>query len=163
MRIGFGYDVHRLEDGVKLILGGIEIPANKGAVGHSDADVLIHAICDALLGAANLGDIGQHFPDTDKSYYKIESTILLNEVGGLLKRKKYLIGNLDTTICLQQPKVAEFIPQMKSRLAEALGISEVDISIKATTTEKLGFVGEGKGISAYAVALIKEINEKTLL
>ena len=155
MRIGFGYDVHRLERGEKLILGGIEIESDKGAVGHSDADVLIHAICDALLGAANLGDIGQHFPDTDQKYSKIDSSKLLKVVIDLLKEHEYAIGNIDTTICLQKPKIAAHILKMKSKLAVVMQIPESDISVKATTTEKLGFVGEGKGISAYAVALIK--------
>ncbi len=158
MRIGFGYDVHRLETGEKLILGGVEIKSEKGAVGHSDADVLIHAICDALLGAANLGDIGQHFPDNDQKYAKIDSSKLLKVVIDLLEKHRYKIGNIDSTICLQQPKIAPYIPEMKSKLAEVMQIPESDISIKATTTEKLGFVGEGKGVSAYAVALIESKN-----
>lgn len=156
IKVGFGYDAHRLETGTNLVLGGIKIPSDKGAVGHSDADVLIHAICDALLGAANLGDIGQQFPDTDQQYFQIDSTILLNKVVGLLDQQLYSIGNIDSTICLQQPKIAAYIPKMKSRLAEVLQIPESEISIKATTTEKLGFVGKGKGISAYAVALIEK-------
>lgn len=154
IKVGFGYDVHRLETGTNLVLGGIKITSDKGAVGHSDADVLIHAICDALLGAANLGDIGQQFPDTDQQYFQIDSTILLNKVVGLLDQQSFSIGNIDSTICLQQPKIAAYIPKMKTRLAEVLQIPESEISIKATTTEKLGFVGEGKGISAYAVVLI---------
>jgi len=158
MRIGFGYDVHRLEIGEDLILGGIEIKSDKGAVGHSDADVLIHAICDALLGAANLGDIGQHFPDTDQKYAQIDSSKLLKVVVDLLDEHHYKIGNIDSTICLQQPKIAPHIPNMKSKLSMVMQIPESDISIKATTTEKLGFVGEGKGISAYAVALIEKQN-----
>lgn len=156
IKIGFGYDVHRLETGADLVLGGIKIPSDKGAVGHSDADVLIHAICDALLGAANLGDIGQQFPDTDQQYFQIDSTILLKKVLNLLDQHFFSIGNIDSTICLQQPKIAAYIPKMKSRLAEVLKIPESEISIKATTTEKLGFVGEEKGISAYAVVLIEK-------
>ncbi|MCP4550616.1 MAG: 2-C-methyl-D-erythritol 2,4-cyclodiphosphate synthase [Bacteroidetes bacterium] len=157
IRVGFGYDVHKLESGTDLILGGIDIPSDKGAVGHSDADVLIHAICDALLGAANLGDIGQLFPDTDPKFHNIDSSILLSEVITRLKDKGYEVSNIDSTVCLQQPKIAVFIPQMKLKLAELLSIDKTDISIKATTTEKLGFVGEGKGISAYAVALISKL------
>jgi len=158
MRIGFGYDVHRLESGARLVLGGVEISAEKGAVGHSDADVLIHAICDAFLGAANLGDIGQHFPDTDQQYHQIDSSVLLKKVKDLLTDLDYKICNIDSTICLQQPKIASNIPEMKKSLEKVLQIPESDISIKATTTEKLGFVGEGKGISAYAVVLIEKIN-----
>ncbi len=154
MRIGFGYDVHRLEEGRKLIVGGIHIPSDKGALGHSDADVLIHAICDALLGAAALGDIGQHFPDTSAKFKNIDSSILLRKVKVLLLEKGYRIGNIDSTICLQAPKIASFIPSMQKQLAEVLEINPSEVSVKATTTEKLGFVGEGKGISAYAVALI---------
>ena len=154
MRIGFGYDVHCLEEGRKLIVGGIHIPSDKGALGHSDADVLIHAICDALLGAAALGDIGQHFPDTSTKFKNIDSSILLRKVKVLLLEKGYRVGNIDSTICLQAPKIASFIPSMQKQLAEVLEINPSEVSVKATTTEKLGFVGEGKGISAYAVALI---------
>lgn len=156
IRVGFGYDVHQLESGIDLKLGGIHIPSDKGAVGHSDADVLIHAICDALLGAANLGDIGQLFPDTDKKFQNIDSSILLSEVISRLKDEGFEIGNIDSTVCLQHPKITSFIPQMKSKLAKVLHIDKTDISIKATTTEKLGFVGEGLGISAYAVALVNK-------
>lgn len=154
IRIGFGYDVHRLEKGHRFMLGGIEIPHEKGATGHSDADVLVHAICDALLGAANLNDIGFHFSDKDPKFKGIDSTMLLGEVVEMIKTKGYSIGNVDSTIALQQPKIAGFIPQMKKRLAEALSIDEDFISIKATTTEKLGFEGRGEGVSAYAVVLI---------
>lgn len=156
IRVGFGYDVHQLESGIDLILGGIHIPSDKGAAGHSDADVLIHAICDALLGAANLGDIGQLFPDTDKKFKNIDSSILLSEVISRLKNEGFEVGNIDSTVCLQHPKITSFIPQMKSKLAKVLHIDKTDISIKATTTEKLGYVGEGLGISAYAVALINK-------
>lgn len=153
-RIGFGYDVHRLADGRRFVLGGVEIPHLKGAVGHSDADVLVHAICDALLGAANLGDIGIHFPDKDPKYKNINSLILLAEVLEKISSKGYTIGNVDTTIALQQPKIAEFIPLMKKQLAQTLKVNESIISIKATTTEKLGFEGREEGVSAYAVVLI---------
>lgn len=154
-RIGFGYDVHRLDVGHDLIIGGIQIPYEKGTVGHSDADVLIHAICDALLGAASLGDIGQHFSDQSDEYKNIDSSILLKRVDELIKARDFQIGNIDSTICLQSPKLAKFIPKMKDKLAQVLDLSTDDISVKATTTEKLGFVGEGLGISAYAVVLLE--------
>lgn len=154
MKIGFGFDVHKLAVGRKFYLGGIKIPHHKGAEGHSDADVLIHAICDALLGAANLGDIGIHFPDTASEFKDIDSKILLKRVCSLLSEKKYIIGNIDSTICLQLPKIAEHIPAMKKTLALVMGIDEEKISIKATTNEKLGFIGREEGISCYAVALI---------
>jgi 2-C-methyl-D-erythritol 2,4-cyclodiphosphate synthase len=153
-RIGFGYDVHQLQLGYEFWLGGIQLEYESGAVGHSDADVLIHVICDALLGAANLRDIGYHFSDTDPKFKGIDSKILLKEVMGLIRNEGYEIGNLDTTICLQKPKVNPHIPAMKSCLASVMNIPEGDISIKATTTEKLGFVGREEGISAYCVALI---------
>ena len=154
IRTGFGYDVHRLEVGYDLWLGGIQVPHTKGAVGHSDADVLIHVICDALLGAANLGDIGFHFPDTDPAYKGIDSKKLLDKVVALVRDNGYEIGNIDTTICLQQPKVNPYIPEMKKCLAEVMDVNVDDISIKATTTEKLGFVGTEEGISAFASVLI---------
>ncbi len=154
MRVGFGFDVHRLKEGNELFLGGIKIPHTQGAVGHSDADVLIHAICDALLGAANLGDIGVHFPDTSDEYKGIDSKILLKRVIQLVSEKGYLISNIDSTICLQKPKIASYIPAMKKTLAQVTHLDEDAISIKATTTEKLGFEGREEGISAYAVALI---------
>ncbi len=154
MRIGFGYDVHQLSEGHEFWLGGIKVEHSKGAVGHSDADVLIHVICDALLGAANLRDIGYHFSDQDPQYKGIDSKILLQEVMKLIRKEGYEIGNLDTTICLQLPKINPHIPKMKSCLAEVMEIPENDISIKATTTEKLGFVGRQEGVSAYCVALI---------
>jgi len=157
IRVGFGYDVHRLETGRKFMLGGVEIPHHKGATGHSDADVLIHAICDALLGAANLNDIGFHFSDKDPKFKGIDSTILLREVVKLVNAKGYTIGNVDSTIALQQPKIAGFIHPMKSRLAKVMNIHEDDISIKATTTEKLGFEGREEGVSAYAVVLIEKV------
>ncbi|QDH78829.1 2-C-methyl-D-erythritol 2,4-cyclodiphosphate synthase [Echinicola soli] len=157
-RIGFGYDVHQLQEGYDFWLGGIKIEHSKGAVGHSDADVLIHVICDALLGAANLRDIGHHFSDQDPEYKGIDSKILLADVMKMIREKGYEIGNLDTTICLQLPKVNPHIDTMKTCLAEVMAIAEDDISIKATTTEKLGFVGRQEGVSAYCVALIYKNN-----
>lgn len=154
VRVGFGFDVHPLVQGREFILGGIKVEHYKGALGHSDADTLIHAICDALLGAANLGDIGFHFPDTSIDFKGIDSKIILSKTVQLIREKGYSISNIDTTVCLQKPKIKEFIPAMKSILAKTMGIPEEDISIKATTTEKLGYVGREEGISAYAVALI---------
>jgi len=153
-RIGFGYDVHQLSEGYELTLGGLRIPHKKGSVGHSDADVLIHVICDALLGAANLRDIGYHFPDTDPQYKNIDSKKLLKKVLQLIDDKGYSIGNIDSTVCLQQPKIKSYIPEMIKCLSEILEIEGDKISIKATTTEKMGFVGTEEGIEAYAVALI---------
>ena len=153
-RIGFGYDVHRLETGIPFWLGGVEIPHEKGALGHSDADVLIHAICDALLGAAALGDIGTHFPDNDPAYRGIASTRLLQQTMALLREKSYTIGNIDTTICLQTPKIKPYIPEMRKQIAKNLGVDAGLVSVKATTEEKLGFTGREEGVSAYAVVLI---------
>ena len=153
-RIGQGFDVHQLEEGRPFWLGGIEIPHTKGAVGHSDADVIIHAICDALLGAANLKDIGHHFSNTDKKYKGIDSKILLAETVRMIREKGYQIGNVDSTLLLQAPKIAPFIDKMKETLATVMGIEPEDISIKATTTETLGYVGREEGVSAYAVCLI---------
>ena len=153
-RIGFGYDVHQLKDGDALIVGGISIPSHKSSVGHSDADVLIHVICDALLGAANLRDIGFQFPDTDNSYKGIDSKILLHKVMELIRGKGYQLGNLDATICLEKPKINPHVEEMKKVLALVMNTNEDNISIKATTTEKLGFVGTEDGIAAYCVALI---------
>ena len=154
IRTGFGYDVHQLKVGLDFWLGGIKVPHTPGALGHSDADVLIHVICDALLGAANLRDIGFHFPDTDQKYKGVDSKILLKEVIRLLKEQNYEISNIDSTICLQEPKINPHIPAMKTCLSEVMGIPEEDISIKATTTEKLGFVGKKEGVAAYASVLI---------
>jgi 2-C-methyl-D-erythritol 2,4-cyclodiphosphate synthase len=156
MRIGFGFDVHQLKEGYNLWIGGIKIDHPKGAVGHSDADVMIHAICDALLGAANLNDIGFHFPDSSEKYKNIDSKILLKEVMQLITKKNYKLGNVDVTLCLQQPKIISFIPKMKEVLSSVMEISSDDISIKATTTEKLGYVGREEGISCYAVALLEK-------
>jgi 2-C-methyl-D-erythritol 2,4-cyclodiphosphate synthase len=155
IRVGFGYDVHQLAEGKEFWLGGILVPHSHGAVGHSDADVLIHVICDALLGAANLRDIGFHFPDTSADYKGIDSKILLRDVLKLVRNKGYEVGNIDSTICLQRPKINPHIPEMKQVLAEVMGIPSDDISIKATTTEKLGFVGREEGVSAYATVLIQ--------
>ncbi len=154
IRVGFGFDVHQLAEGEDFILGGIHIPHSSGTFGHSDADVLIHTICDALLGAANLRDIGFHFPPTDVQYKGIDSTILLKDVVKILADKGYKISNIDSTIALEKPKVNPHIPAMKKVLAECMGIDEDDLSIKATTTERLGFEGRGEGVSAYATVLI---------
>ena len=153
-RAGFGFDVHRLEPGDGIILGGIKVPASVSAVGHSDADVLLHALCDALLGAAALGDIGHHFPDTDPAYKGLSSAILLKEVCTLLKNNGYGIGNMDATIGLQTPKLAPYISEIRTSIAEITGISENEVSVKATTTEKLGYAGRKEGVLAYAVAMI---------
>jgi len=156
IRIGFGFDVHQLQEGIPFCLGGIEIPHFKGAVGHSDADVLIHAICDALLGAANMRDIGFHFSDKSSEFKGIDSKILLKRTIEIIATKKYAISNIDCTICLQQPKISTFIPLMQETLAKVINIDKDDISIKATTTEKLGFEGREEGVSAYAVVLISK-------
>lgn len=153
-RVGTGYDVHRLQEGLELWIGGVKIEHTHGLLGHSDADVLLHAICDALLGAVALGDIGKHFPDTDPRYKGISSIKLLKHVGGLLKERGYTVGNIDSTIVAQRPKMAPHIPQMRQNIADALGIDIDCISVKATTTERLGFEGREEGISAQAVALI---------
>ena len=157
MRIGMGYDVHKLVLDRKLILGGVEIPYEKGLLGHSDADVLVHAIMDALLGAAAEGDIGRHFPDTDPAYKGISSLELLRRVGDLLEEKLYVIENIDATIVAQKPKLASYLPQMVTQIEETLGLEPGQVNVKATTEEGLGFTGSGEGISAHAVALIKEI------
>ena len=156
-RIGFGFDVHQLVEGREFWLGGINIPFNKGALGHSDADVLIHVICDALLGAANLGDIGKHFPDSSDEYKDIDSKILLERVMGLIRKGGYEIGNIDSTICLETPKLESYIDLMRGELSRCMNIKVDVISIKATTTEKLGFVGREEGISAYAIVLINKV------
>lgn len=156
MRIGHGYDVHRLVEGRKLILGGVEIPYEKGLLGHSDADVLSHAVADALLGAAAMGDIGTHFPDTDPAYENADSLVLLSRVCALLRQSGCSIGNIDSTVVAQAPKLKSYIPEMKKRLAEACGILPEQISVKATTEEHLGFTGAGEGIAAHAVCLIEK-------
>lgn len=154
IRVGLGYDVHQLAPGRKLIIGGVEIPHEKGPVAHSDGDVLIHAICDALLGAASLRDIGFQFPDTSEDYRNISSLILLRRTCSLLKEHGYQVGNVDSTLCLQRPRIRDFVPQMIINLANTMETDAAHVSVKATTTEKLGFVGEEKGVSAYAVVLI---------
>ena len=154
MRIGTGYDVHRLEEGLPLWIGGVQVPHTHGLLGHSDADVLLHAICDALLGAAALGDIGKHFPDSDPQYRGISSLKLLAHVGALLADHGYRVGNIDSTVVAQRPKMAPYIPQMRQTIADSLGIDVKQVSVKATTTEHLGFEGREEGISAQAVALI---------
>ena len=156
MRIGQGYDVHRLTEGRKLILGGVEIPFEKGLLGHSDADVLLHALMDALLGAAALGDIGHLFPDSDPAYEGADSIRLLERVSSLLQEQGFRVGNVDCTVVAQRPKLAPLIPAMRARIAEALALDLSRVSVKATTEEKLGFTGEGLGIAAQAVALLLE-------
>ena len=156
-RIGFGFDVHQLKEGLDFCLGGVIVPHTKGGLGHSDADVLIHTICDALLGAANLGDIGKHFPDTAAEFEGIDSKILLKEVMVLIRNKGYEIGNIDSTICLQTPKIGPYIPEIQKVLANCMNIDVDQVSIKATTTEKLSFVGREEGVSAYATVLINKI------
>ena len=157
MRIGTGYDVHVLGEGLPLWLGGVQVPHTLGLIGHSDADVLLHAICDALLGAAALGDIGKHFPDNDPQYKGISSLRLLAHVGALLQKHGYRIGNIDSTVAAQRPKLAPHIEQMRRNIADTLGIDIDQVSVKATTTEHLGFEGREEGISAQAVALIEQI------
>lgn len=157
MRIGQGYDVHRLVEGRKLIIGGVDIPYEKGLLGHSDADVLLHAVIDALLGAAALGDIGQHFPDSDERYKGISSIALLKEVGKILQENGYMIENIDSTVIAQRPKLLPYRPQMAENIAAALGIEKEQVSVKATTEEGLGFTGTGEGISAQAIALLSSV------
>lgn len=154
IRTGIGYDVHQLGEGEELWLGGILVPHSKGSIGHSDGDVLIHAICDALLGAANLRDIGVHFPDTDATLKGVDSKILLRKTVEIIAQKGFTIGNIDSVICLQRPKIKDLIPVMQKTLAEVMQIDVDDMSVKATTTEKLGFVGKEEGIAAYASVLI---------
>lgn len=159
MRVGMGYDVHKLADNRKLIIGGVEIAHEQGLLGHSDADVLLHAIMDALLGAAALGDIGKHFPDTDERYKRISSLKLLEHVGKLLEEKLYVIGNIDATIIAQAPKMLPHIPKMRENIAKTLGIELDQINIKATTEEGLGFTGAKQGISSQAICLIEEMKD----
>ena len=156
IRVGFGYDVHRLVPGRDLWLGGIKIEHTVGLLGHSDADVLIHAICDALLGAANMRDIGFHFPDNSEAFHDIDSKILLRKTVELIATKGYRVGNIDATVCAERPKLKARIPEMQECLAEVMGIDADEVSIKATTTEKLGFTGREEGISAYATVLIEK-------
>ncbi|MDR0938259.1 MAG: 2-C-methyl-D-erythritol 2,4-cyclodiphosphate synthase [Mediterranea sp.] len=155
IRVGFGFDVHRLVEGRELWLGGVRLEHDKGLLGHSDADVLLHAVCDALLGAANMRDIGYHFPDTDGKFENIDSKILLRKTVELIATKGYEVGNIDATVCAERPKLNPHIPRMRSAMAQVMGIDEDDISIKATTSEKLGFTGREEGMSAYATVLIR--------
>ena len=157
IRVGFGYDMHRLQEGRELWMGGVKLDHPLGLQGHSDADVLIHAICDALLGAANLRDIGYHFPDTSAEFEDVDSKVLLRKCIAMLHNKGYRIGNIDATVCAEQPKLNPHIPSMQQKLAEVMEVDREAVSIKATTSEKMGFVGRGEGITAYAVALIERI------
>jgi len=154
-RIGFGYDVHKLVENRKLILGGIEIPFNKGTLGHSDGDALIHSICDALLGALALGDIGSHFPDTSSEFKDIDSKILLRTTVEIIRKNGWEIGNIDTTVCLEKPKLRNHIELMQKTLASTMGIEDHQVSVKATTTETMGFVGTGEGVAVYAIAMLR--------
>lgn len=156
IKVGFGFDVHKLEEGKDFWLGGIKLDHTKGAIGHSDADVLIHAICDALLGAANMRDIGFHFPPTDNKYKGIDSKVLLKDVMTLIGEKGFSVGNIDATVALQEPKLSPYMEQMKEALANTMSIDKEDISIKATTTERLGFEGREEGVSAYVVVLLEK-------
>jgi 2-C-methyl-D-erythritol 2,4-cyclodiphosphate synthase len=160
IRFGFGYDVHRLVQGRKLVLGGVRIPSNIGLLGYSDADVLLHAMCDAILGAAALGDIGQHFPDTNKKYHNISSIILLKRVGIMIRKSGFDINNIDSTIVLEKPKIAKYVDAMRKRIGKALDISPQLISIKATTHEGLGSFGRGEGCAAFSVASILQKEKK---
>jgi len=160
IRVGSGVDFHRLTEGRDFWLGGIKIPHTKGALGHSDADVLLHAICDAMLGAACLGDIGEHFPDTSAAFKNIDSKILLDRTNQLLKKENYGVINIDSTLCLQSPKIKPYVDQMQKVIAGILNLNERDVSIKATTTERLGFVGREEGVVAYATVLIEKINNQ---
>jgi len=157
MRMGFGYDVHRLTKGRKLILGGVEIPFEKGLEGHSDADVLLHAICDGLLGAMGEGDIGKHFPNTDPRFKDISSLKLLQAVVSKMAKLNFGVENVDSTVVAEKPRIASYIPRMVEEIARVLGVSAWQVNVKATTSEGLGFIGEGKGIAAYAVVLLKEV------
>ena len=157
-RIGSGVDFHQLAEGRKLWIGGVNIPHHKGALGHSDADVLLHAICDAMLGALSLGDIGTHFPDTDDAYKNIDSKILLRKTTDLIRNEGYVLVNADSTLCLQAPKIKPYVEEMRKVIAEIIGVTIKDISIKATTTEQLGFVGREEGLIAYATVLLRKLN-----
>lgn len=156
IRVGFGYDVHKLENGLRFVLGGVELDHTKGLIAHSDGDVLLHAISDAILGALNMRDIGYHFPDTSQEFKNVDSRVLLRKVIALVTEKGWAIGNIDSTICLQKPKLLNYIPQMQSNIAHDLGVDIDDVSIKATTTEKLGFVGTEDGVAVYAVVLLQK-------
>ena len=157
IRIGYGVDFHQLEEGRKFMIGGVHVPHHKGATGHSDADVLLHAICDAMLGALALGDIGVHFPDTEMKYKNIDSSILLKETTALVTKKGYRLVNLDSTLCLQEPKIKPYVQQMREAIATVIGTDIDNISIKATTTEQMGFVGRTEGVIAYATVLLESL------
>ena len=157
-RIGSGVDFHQLVEGCKLWIGGVNIPHHKGALGHSDADVLLHAICDAMFGALSLGDIGTHFPDTDDAYKNIDSKILLRKTNDLIRNEGYVLVNADSTLCLQAPKIKPYVEEMRKVIAEIIGVTIKDISIKATTTEQLGFVGREEGLIAYATVMLKKLD-----
>jgi 2-C-methyl-D-erythritol 2,4-cyclodiphosphate synthase len=156
MKIGFGYDSHRLVEGRRLVIGGVEVPFEKGLLGHSDADVLLHAIGDALLGAIGEGDLGRHFPETDPAYRDISSLLILQKINDMAERKGLVVGNLDSTVVLEKPRLAEFVPLMVARIASALGIEQSRVNVKAKTNEKMGFIGRGEGIAAFAVVTVKE-------
>ena len=156
MKIGFGYDSHRLVERRRLVIGGVEVPFEKGLLGHSDADVLLHAIGDALLGAIGEGDLGRHFPETDPAYRDISSLLILQKINDMAERKGFVVGNLDSTVVLEKPRLAEFVPLMVARIASALGIEQSRVNVKAKTNEKMGFIGRGEGIAAFAVVTVKE-------
>ena len=156
MKIGFGYDSHRLVEGRRLVIGGVEVPFEKGLLGHSDADVLLHAIGDALLGAIGEGDLGRHFPETDPAYRDISSLLILQKINDMAERKGLVVGNLDSTVVLEKPRLAEFVPLMVARIASVLGIEQSRVNVKAKTNEKMGFIGRGEGIAAFAVVTVKE-------
>ncbi|HPC74907.1 MAG TPA: 2-C-methyl-D-erythritol 2,4-cyclodiphosphate synthase [Syntrophales bacterium] len=156
MKIGFGYDSHRLVEGRRLVIGGVEIPFEKGLLGHSDADVLLHAIGDALLGAIGEGDLGRHFPDTDPAYRGLSSLLILQRINDMAERKGFVVGNVDSTVVLESPRLAEFVPLMVARIASVLAIEQSRVNVKAKTNEKMGFIGRGEGIAAFAVVTVKE-------
>ncbi|MCX5833800.1 MAG: 2-C-methyl-D-erythritol 2,4-cyclodiphosphate synthase [Deltaproteobacteria bacterium] len=156
MKVGFGYDSHRLVEGRRLVIGGVEVPFEKGLLGHSDADVLLHAIGDALLGAIGEGDLGRHFPDTDPAYRDMSSLLILQKINDMAERKGLVVGNLDSTVILEEPRLAEFVPLMVARIASVLGIEQSRVNVKAKTNEKMGFIGRGEGIAAFAVLTVKE-------
>jgi 2-C-methyl-D-erythritol 2,4-cyclodiphosphate synthase len=156
MKVGFGYDSHRLVEGRPLVIGGVEIPFEKGLMGHSDADVLLHAIGDALLGVIGEGDLGRHFPDTDPAYRDMSSLLILQKINDMAERKGLVVGNLDSTVVLEKPRLAEFVPLMVARIASVLGVEQGRVNVKAKTNEKMGFIGRGEGIAAFAVVTVKE-------
>jgi len=156
MKVGFGYDSHQLVKGRRLVIGGVEVPFGKGLLGHSDADVLLHAIGDALLGAIGEGDLGRHFPDTDPAYRDMSSLLILQKINDMADRKGLVVGNLDSTVVLEEPRLAEFVPLMVARIASVLGIEQSRVNVKAKTNEKMGFIGRGEGIAAFAVLTVKE-------